>query len=686
MALSYVLYTNQTGTGPFNFTFPYISTAHVKVEKNGTVLTLGTHYTLSTSPTPQITLTAALVATDTLRIFRETPGRAAAPNNVPLVDFTDGSVLTAADLDKNTQQLLYLVQESDDTGSGALGPTLDDLNWDAVSKQIKNVAVPTANSDAVNKQYVDTLALYGVNQASGQAWDLVGDGTSQYQLIGPVPSAADPELFFVEVGGALQHPGTNYSITQSGGNYYLQLSENVSSPTKIRVRNLGVSRGTIAGSTVTIDDSTFSVDMANNRVGIGTTTPKSDLNIHSSTVGSRIQLTNTTTGNAAAGDGLAVETSGNNGYLWNYENGALQFGTFNTTRLTILGDGKVGIGTTAPVTPLTVRAATADVRTETTGDLTSTGQAYFSIYGSNGNSGYVGFGGAASTLDVVNRLNGPVRFHANNAEAARITSTGNLAIGRTDAPVPITIKNNAAANTNTSDNVANQVRLWDATDAVYGFGVSTGSLNISANQGSTGEISFWTGGTDSVAPANRLTIPSGSAGIRFPATPALSSNANTLDDYREGTWTPTLVYYSRNLVGGVAENIFRNFPAITYGTQSGRYTKIGSLVYVNFAFATNAVTLPAGHAANWYVAIANLPFAADNHNSLSVGYVTGWTTSSPYAGYTVTSQPTTGTADVGKGLMYLLSSTYTYLSPANVTTTGASTNVIYGSFSYRTAE
>jgi hypothetical protein len=74
MALSYVLYTNQTGTGPFNFTFPYISTAHIKVEKNGTLLTVGTHYTISTSPTPQITLLSALVATS-LSVSEQRPAR-----------------------------------------------------------------------------------------------------------------------------------------------------------------------------------------------------------------------------------------------------------------------------------------------------------------------------------------------------------------------------------------------------------------------------------------------------------------------------------------------------------------------------------------------------------------------------------------------------------------------------------
>lgn len=63
--------------------------------------------------------------------------------------------------------------------------------------------------------------------------------------------------------------------------------------------------------------------------------------------------------------------------------------------------------------------------------------------------------------------------------------------------------------------------------------------------------------------------PSGSgSGITFPATQSASTDANTLDDYEEGTFTPT--------IGGSA-------PAGTgtYGTngQIGRYQKIGNRCY-----------------------------------------------------------------------------------------------------------
>ena len=60
-------------------------------------------------------------------------------------------------------------------------------------------------------------------------------------------------------------------------------------------------------------------------------------------------------------------------------------------------------------------------------------------------------------------------------------------------------------------------------------------------------------------------------GIAFPATQSASSDANTLDDYEEGTWTPTL--------GGTA----------TYTIQTGRYTKIGALVHVSINLVVNSI-------------------------------------------------------------------------------------------------
>jgi len=60
-------------------------------------------------------------------------------------------------------------------------------------------------------------------------------------------------------------------------------------------------------------------------------------------------------------------------------------------------------------------------------------------------------------------------------------------------------------------------------------------------------------------------------GITFPATQVPSADANTLDDYEEGTFTPSL--------GGNT----------TYNSRSGNYIKIGKLVFVEINVFVNAI-------------------------------------------------------------------------------------------------
>ncbi len=58
-------------------------------------------------------------------------------------------------------------------------------------------------------------------------------------------------------------------------------------------------------------------------------------------------------------------------------------------------------------------------------------------------------------------------------------------------------------------------------------------------------------------------LPAHTGNVAFPATQVASADVNTLDDYEEGTWTPT--------VGGDA----------TYHGQYGWYTKIGRYIYLS---------------------------------------------------------------------------------------------------------
>jgi hypothetical protein len=76
-------------------------------------------------------------------------------------------------------------------------------------------------------------------------------------------------------------------------------------------------------------------------------------------------------------------------------------------------------------------------------------------------------------------------------------------------------------------------------------------------------------------------------GINLGATGA----ANLLDDYEEGTWTPTITAQTAG--------------SPTYSTQSGNYRKIGNTVTIQGYAVLSGGTLPSGN----YVSVGGLPFA-----------------------------------------------------------------------------
>lgn len=105
-------------------------------------------------------------------------------------------------------------------------------------------------------------------------------------------------------------------------------------------------------------------------------------------------------------------------------------------------------------------------------------------------------------------------------------------------------------------------------------------------------------------------VPNSGTGITFPATQSASSNANTLDDYEEGTWTATLTDGTN-----------------TVTSDGATYRKIGSLVFVSFQFYNKNIS--AWNAAN--LSVTGLPFTvATNHDSfITVGTPNGFTVSGP---------------------------------------------------------
>ena len=128
----------------------------------------------------------------------------------------------------------------------------------------------------------------------------------------------------------------------------------------------------------------------------------------------------------------------------------------------------------------------------------------------------------------------------------------------------------------------------------------------------------------SLTVANGLTLSDGNVtlasghGIDFAATANSggSMSSELLDDYEEGTWSPTAS------------------TGLSYGFQEGRYVKIGTLVFASFDIDCDSVSASGN-------ILGNLPFTTANTTAnfgiVNIGYYSSITTGVNWlSGYTRT--------------------------------------------------
>jgi len=117
--------------------------------------------------------------------------------------------------------------------------------------------------------------------------------------------------------------------------------------------------------------------------------------------------------------------------------------------------------------------------------------------------------------------------------------------------------------------------------------------------------------------------------VKFPATQNASGDANTLDDYDEGDWTPGIAF------GGGTTGI-----AYNAGQTTGKYTKIGRMVFCTFN-----ITLTNKGSSSGNATITGLPFARNGDTNMQ-GFNSvvwgGMTSSLLSVGVEVSASVTTG--------------------------------------------
>jgi len=321
----------------------------------------------------------------------------------------------------------------------------------------------------------------------------------------------------------------------------------------------------------------FRVDSSGN-VGIGTSSP-SDFaaNANNLVVGSGSGTEGITINSGTANYGViyfADGTSGSAAYAgninYNHADNSMRLGTNgSTTDVVIDSSGNVGINTTAPATLLHIKAdsnSTTDfpITIENLADTLDVGIGTYGLSNKVGTSQTSDFTMtigddlylACDTVRLPDGADLIVQENDSTTSAIRLTSDANEGFLQvyTDGVQKVQIRGNG-------DNYI--------IDNNFGIGTSSPAKDLDVS----GEIRASTGilfGTDTAA-------------------------ANTLDDYEEGTWRPTIA-------GQTSAGTY------TYGENAGQYVKIGNQVTCTF-YIVDITEVSAG---SGNLIVDNLPFTAAN--------------------------------------------------------------------------
>lgn len=192
-----------------------------------------------------------------------------------------------------------------------------------------------------------------------------------------------------------------------------------------------------------------------------------------------------------------------------------------------------------------------------------------------------------------------------------IELTGGGSIGSTSVPTAIQIEAAGDVNFNGAGRTItigqgqtgpNGIEFGDETDPIFIYRRTAGNTLTIESPVLTSLLVIDRSTKDVTVSAGNLVIGTSGKGIDFSATPG-TGTSELLDDYEEGTWTPTVTDGTNNA---------------TYVTQVGLYKKIGNTVFVEGLVWVNSI----GSVGN--ARIAGLPFAigGSSYPTFSFGYAT----------------------------------------------------------------
>ena len=350
------------------------------------------------------------------------------------------------------------------------------------------------------------------------------------------------------------------------------------------------------------------------------------LEIHNATV-PRLKFSNSTTA-SGTGDGFQIYGFNLDAHLENKEAGSMLFYTSGQPRLTIDSNGSAQFqGADAPSGRDTRISRYGSLLVATTGELLA--DARCSIDSGNGNVTAAGIIKSVSTTGAESRLNGDGFYQMatdGSTVNAQILADGSMLAANGDFDVSTGGGIATKGALNIGDQTYTNAGNGGAFTYANGGTIVYKSNQLFNNSDTTVFISGYSAADASTTKTQKFWVDTaGNATFTGAVKIGGTAAANQIDEYEEGSWTPSLTFAGSNA-------------GMTHTIQEGHYTKIGRQVIAQFRLEISAKGSSTGSMnINTPLAVLNTFTQTGIDGNVLVAYTSGMSSaqvgSAPVSGY-----------------------------------------------------